>query len=229
MKMLRNGILLLALMAAPLDARAQSYVIEPPTGGHCTTLGGTWTRTPVPTCTHTGFFLGKNLTLRIRHGARLVVPAHFVNEGIIYVGDPGDDRAGSAWLILGRSGTIAAGANHGYIFVVPNPQGGTATLANFLTQFNNTHTISILHGNPGQGGFLSNYGTIFNTARIINRGFLFNSGPPVQQQPARIFNQGESGVLNNSSGIGVMQNLGIISGRVIPECTGVCRPVVVAR
>jgi len=228
MTTLRNGILLLTLMAAPLHAQAQSFVIEPPRGGDCVTLGGIWTSTPVPTCTHTGFFLGKNLTLRIRRGARLVVPAHFVNEGIIYVGDPGDDRAGSAWLILGRSGTIAAGANHGYIFVVPHPQGGTATLANFLTQFSNTHTISVLHGNPGQGGFLSNYGTIFNTARIINRGVLFNSGPPVQAQAARILNQGESGVLNNPSGIGVMQNLGIISGRVIGQCTGICRPVVAA-
>jgi hypothetical protein len=235
MNMLRTSILLLVLMAAaPFNLQAQSLYIQPSSRNApnaCATMGGTWSSSPVPTCTFTAFFQDEGQTLTIRRGARVIVRRQFINYGTIFVGDPNDPRSASAsssaMLILGETIGGQAGVNGGVIYVRPHPDGGSATLTSNLGQFVNTNTIYIQAGNADQG-ILANYGTIFNGGRIINRGFLFNSGPPVQRQRAKISSPAPA-YLSNARGIGVMRNLGTIEGRVIGECTGVCRPDVVAR
>ena len=208
--------------AAPQESAQQAtapMVIQPPNGGHCGTLGGLWTRTPVPTCTVRGFSLRPGEQLVIRRGARLIVPVHFVNSGFIQLGDLNDSRPGGGELILGDGRRIAgAGANYGYIYVMPpHPAGGGSSgLSNYFVQFVNANTISNLYNaNLGSGGILNNFGTIFNLSRIINVGFLYN-GPRAQ-----LLNRGQSGLLSNTRGI--IENHGIIEGRVTGSCPGDCR------
>lgn len=58
----------------PRQPQPRQYVIEPPHGRDCQTLGGTWAPSPVPTCTMPAlsFQAGDTLTIR-RNTTKLVV------------------------------------------------------------------------------------------------------------------------------------------------------------
>jgi len=58
----------------PRQPQSRHYVIEPPGGRDCQTLGGAWAPGPVPTCTMPALSFQEGDTLTIRHNtARLVV------------------------------------------------------------------------------------------------------------------------------------------------------------
>jgi hypothetical protein len=58
----------------PRQPQPRHYVIEPPNGRDCQTLGGAWAPGPVPTCTIPVLSFQAGDTLAIRHNtAKLVV------------------------------------------------------------------------------------------------------------------------------------------------------------
>jgi hypothetical protein len=55
----------------------RQYVIEPPSGRDCKTLGGTWAPGPVPTCTMPALSFREEDTLTIRHNTTKLVVLRF--------------------------------------------------------------------------------------------------------------------------------------------------------
>jgi hypothetical protein len=222
MKTLRKVILFLALTsAAPVTLQAQSRYIEPSRRNACVTLGGRWSTAPIPTCTLPSLFQDRGHTLIIRRGARVIVQRQFINYGTVIVGDPDDpssaSQGSSGMLILGEAVGVGGGVNGGAIYVLPHPEGGSATLSTRLGEFVNTNIIYVQAGHAGDGGFLSNFGRIVNGGRIYNRGFLYNASS------ARIESRGAAFV-SDQRGFGTMLNLGTITGRFLGTCTGRCLP-----
>jgi hypothetical protein len=56
---------------------SRQYVIEPPNGRDCQTLGGAWASGPVPTCTMPAFSFQAGDTLTIRHNTTKLVVLRF--------------------------------------------------------------------------------------------------------------------------------------------------------
>jgi hypothetical protein len=61
----------------PRQPQLRQYVIEPPSGRDCQTLGGTWAPGPVPTCTMPALSFREGDTLTIRHNTTKLVVLRF--------------------------------------------------------------------------------------------------------------------------------------------------------
>ena len=61
----------------PPQPQPRQYVIEPPNGRDCQTLGGAWASGPVPTCTMPALSFQAGDTLTIRHNTTKVVVLRF--------------------------------------------------------------------------------------------------------------------------------------------------------
>jgi hypothetical protein len=70
-------IALLAASCVVGDPQPRQYVIEPPNGRDCQTLGGAWAPGPVPTCTMPALSFQAGDTLTIRHNTTKVVVLRF--------------------------------------------------------------------------------------------------------------------------------------------------------
>jgi hypothetical protein len=162
--------------------------------------------------------------LTIRRNATLILTRQFHNDGIIFIvaGDP----HGSAQVYLGdeKIGVPSGGGvNKGTVVISPK-------LGFSSPGFNNRfelHNFGVIQNGAdgdlaagGVGGILNNFFNIFNHAYITNLGFLHNSGPKVQSLRALIQSDG-LGLLFNQTG--VLENLGVIKGNVIGNCSGICQ------
>ena len=70
----------IALLAASCvigEPQPRLYVIEPPNGRDCQTLGGAWAPGPVPTCTMPALSFQAGDTLTIRHNTTKLVVLRF--------------------------------------------------------------------------------------------------------------------------------------------------------
>ena len=70
----------IALFAASCvvgEPQRRQYVIEPPNGRDCHTLGGAWAPGPVPTCTMPALSFQAGDTLTIRHNTTKLVVLRF--------------------------------------------------------------------------------------------------------------------------------------------------------
>jgi hypothetical protein len=173
-------------------------------------LQGSWKD---KTCTIDYLAIKADETLTVRRNAILLVRAQMVNSGVVYLraGDP----TGSAELLLGDEKSAGAFVNYGYVYVFPK-EGESASLSN---RFALTNDGQIANFAIGTSGVFNNFATILNKGQILNTGFLHNSGPPVSATPARLTSFGEGAALFNS---GTMENLGVIEGPVVGDCSGTC-------
>jgi hypothetical protein len=70
----------IALLAASCivgEPQPRQYVIEPPNGRDCQTLGGSWAPGPVPTCTMPALSFQAGDTLTIRHNTTKLIVLRF--------------------------------------------------------------------------------------------------------------------------------------------------------
>lgn len=70
-------IALLAASCAVSEPQSRQYVIEPPNGRDCQTLGGIWAPGPIPTCTMPASSFQAGDTLTIRHNTTRRVMLRF--------------------------------------------------------------------------------------------------------------------------------------------------------
>jgi hypothetical protein len=158
--------------------------------------------------------------LMIRRGAKVVVSAQFFSQGAIVIGDPNDSATVTAELNLGpEEGIGGAGVNGGIISVLPTATSSSPALNNRLYELVNQGSILISRSGE-TGGVLNNFGRLINQSFITNQGFLHNSGPPVQSQPAQLIQTVESARLFSEGGI--IENFGQIRGHVVGDCPGDC-------
>lgn len=215
---------IVAACTAGPGGEQESFFIQGPDGGDCAKIGGKWTTSGVPTCVMSFLELRPNSSLTIRRGASLVVETQFRNDGNIFIraGDP----SGSAFLYLGhQDGPVFAGAgvNNGIIQIIPVEGIGSPGFSNRFELNNLGQIHNLVDGDiskGGLGGIFNNFFNIFNSGNIVNFGFFHNSGPPVQTSRALVDNRGPAGVMRNESGI--LENAGVIRGRFIGNCSGIC-------